>query len=172
MEYENSAGAHGLCHSSPNGKVIVGCFRGDENSLFATTLVHETAHGYIHRYKSSVQIPVWLNEGIADWIANAVVQRTPNITMRQQMAAARLQETRTLGGAFFNARGLDAWQYGAASSIVDLLLRQDNKALRHLIDGIKEGMPWRDSLQRAYGISVNELTTAYGRSIRVSNLTP
>ena len=89
-----------------------------------------------------------------------------------QLAAARLKETHTLGGEFFSARGLEAWQYGVASAMVDLLLREDRRGLRLFINGIKEGVPWRDSLQRAYGINPEELTTGYGRSIRVPRLTP
>ena len=80
--------------------------------------------------------------------------------------------TQTLGGQFFQARQLEGWQYGIASAMVDLLIRGNKDAFRVFFDGIKEGLTWQDSLQRAYGATPQELVTLYGRAIGVPNLTP
>jgi hypothetical protein len=171
MKKQDATAVRGRCHSSSNGRVIVAIYRGDSPSLFAKVLVHETAHGYVHRYKSNKRIPKWLNEGVADWIAGVVVPESSSVRDRQRSAALRLRTAQTLGGQFFEAKRLQSWQYGIGSSMVDLLIRGNNDAFRVFFDGIKEGLTWQDSLQRAYGATPDDLVTLYGRSIGIPNLT-
>ncbi|QDT44852.1 hypothetical protein Pan241w_49680 [Gimesia alba] len=164
--------AIGLCHSHGNGKVIVSCYRGNDPNFFGAVLVHETAHGYIHRYKSTVPIPTWINEGIADWIAMLIVPSSKEVRFRQTEAATRLRQTQTFGGQFFNSDRLDGWQYGSASAIIQLMLKASPEQFKLFFNGIKEGLTWQDSLQRAYGLSVEQLSQAYGQSIGIPLLTP
>lgn len=164
--------AIGLCHSHGNGKVVVSCYRGNDPKFFGAVLVHETAHGYIHRYKSTVPIPTWINEGIADWIAMMVVPSSKEVRFRQTEAATLLRQTHTFGGQFFNNDRLDGWQYGSASAMIQLMLKASPEQFKLFFNGIKEGLTWQDSLQRAYGLTVEQLCQAYGRSIGIPQLTP
>ena len=164
--------AIGLCHSHSDGKVIVSCYRGDNPNFFGAVLVHETAHGYIHRYKTTVNIPVWINEGIADWIAMLIVPSSKEVRYRQTEAVTRLRQTQTFGGQFFTADQLDGWQYGSASAIIQLMLKASPEQFKLFFNGIKEGLTWQDSLQRAYGLTVEQLCQAYGQSIGIPALTP
>ena len=43
-------GAHGLCHQRSDGRVVMACHRGNDQSAFAHMLVHETSHGFNHRW--------------------------------------------------------------------------------------------------------------------------
>lgn len=164
--------AIGLCHSHGNGKVIVSCYRGNDPNFFGAVLVHETAHGYIHRYKSTVPIPTWINEGIADWIAMMVVPSSKEVRYRQTEAASRLRQTHTFGGQFFTSDRLDSWQYGSASAIIQLMLKANPEQFKLFFNGIKEGLTWQDSLQRAYGLTVDQLCQVYGQTIGIPRLTP
>ena len=101
MNNPNAAGAQGICHSASDGNVVVGCFRGSRPNVFASVLVHETAHGYLHRYKSTARIPSWLNEGIADWVAAIAVPVDTTVKERQRDAALRLRATNRLGTRIF-----------------------------------------------------------------------
>jgi hypothetical protein len=166
------AQAQGICHSSSDGKVVIAVWKGDHESFFANVLVHETAHGFVHRYKSTVHIPSWVNEGIADWVAAAVVKTDKEVGRRQREAAGRVRESGTLGGNFFqDEQNIDAWQYGVASSLVDLMLRGGPK-YRKFFDNMKEGMTSTEALQDAYGVSEPQLAAIYGQSIGVPNLRP
>lgn len=164
--------AIGLCHSHSNGKVIVSCYRGDDPNFFGAVLVHETAHGYMHRYRTTVSIPTWINEGIADWIAMTVVPSSKEVKYRQTEAAARLRQMQTFGGQFFNSDRLDSWQYGCASALIQLMLKASPEQFKLFFNGIKDGLTWQDSLLRAYGITVEQLSQAYGQSIGIPRLTP
>jgi hypothetical protein len=171
--FKNDAvAAQGIAHQDSEGRVIIACCRGSDPVFFATMLVHETAHGFIHRYKSAQHLPAWLNEGAADWIAAAVVIKDKEVKRRQQEAILQMRQMRSLGGNFFNGQGLARWQYGAASSMTDFLIRSDPKRYRELIEGIKSGLPWQESLQKSYGLTPEELALRYGMAIGVPGLRP
>ena len=172
MDNANAIGAQGLCHQDSRGKVIVGCYRGANPAYFASLLVHETAHGYVHRYRSPARVPSWLNEGIADWIAGVAVPSSRTVLRRQKTAADHLRQQGSFHGRFFDSPKIGPMQYGAASTCVDLLIRNSPEGFRVFIDGIKEGLPWEHSLQRAYGLTTADLAVTYGRTIGIPRLTP
>jgi hypothetical protein len=51
------------------------------------------------------------------------------------------------------------------------LLAQRPELFKLFFNGIKEGLSWQDSLMRAYGMTPEQLTSAYGAAIGVPNLT-
>ena len=171
LKNEDVAGAQGICHSYPNGRVVVGCVRGSSPSFFGIVLVHETAHGYVHRYRSTARVTSWVNEGIADWIAGMTVRSSRAVRERQTTAAARIRMTRTLGG-FFEREPIEEWQYGLASSMIGLLATRDTDQFQRFFNDIKNGYTWQKSLKRHYDMSPEELATAYGRRIGVASLKP
>ncbi len=162
---------HGRAHQRADGTVTIGLQRGPDPAAFAAVLVHETAHGYMFRYKSDRVIPRWLNEGIADWIAGEIVKASNVVRQRQEQAAERLHGTHSLEGLFESPKP-EAWQYGVASLMVDLMIRRDREAFRLFFDGIKEGLTWEVSLERAYAATPEDLIGLYGNAIGVPDLMP
>lgn len=162
----------GLAHCHGDGVVVVSCYRGDDPNFFGSLLVHETSHGYMHRYRSTAHIPSWVNEGIADWIAMLVVPTCKETQTRQKQAALQLRQTRTLGGQFFQAEHIENWQYGAASAMIQLMIKASPEQFKLFFNGIKDGLTWQDSLQRAYGLTAAQLSQAYGQSIGIPLLAP
>jgi hypothetical protein len=152
----------GLAHLARNGEVIISCYHGEVPSFFRVVIVHETTHGFMHRYRGPADIPSWINEGAADWIAGKSVPIDHSVANRQRSALAMIRMTRSLGGDFFTAEQLTVNQYGIASSITDFLLNYNFKAYRKLIDGIKDGKDWQQSLKDSYGLSPEELAFRYG----------
>jgi hypothetical protein len=172
MNYGNAQGSQGLCHSMNDGRVVMACYKGSSVGFFATVLVHETSHGFMHRYKSTVHVPAWINEGIADWVAGTVVgQLDDEVRDRQFDAVALVRSTGSVGADFYNdGARFDRTQYGIASSLVEILLKIDGKKYRKLIDGVKEGLDSEEALRQAYGVGFDELTAHYGRLANVPNL--
>ncbi len=171
MDQPDTGAAQGLCHSFSNGRVLVSCYRGSNPSYFGALLVHETSHGYNHRYLSTVTIPSWINEGLAEWVASAAVPREGEMNRRRQEAKTRLRQTGSLEG-LLSSRVNGHWQYGAAHSIIDLLIKENPQQFRLFFNGIKHGLPWEDSLVRAYGATAPDLVRLYARSIGAQNLRP
>ena len=166
----DSAKAQGLCHAQTDGQVVISAWKGDLTTHFASALVHETSHGFVARYRSDLRAPSWLNEGMADWIANRIV-KNDNLVARQTKSGQLIQQQRTLDG-FFEAAQISGDQYGAASSMVSILLEIDPNKFRRFFIGIKEGLLEEDSLQQEFQMTHRDLARLYGRRIGVPDLTP
>jgi hypothetical protein len=162
----------GLAHQSPDGDVVIGCHCGKDPYYFAGVLVHETTHGFVHRHLSSVPIPSWLNEGIAEWSAMTTVAKDQGVRGKVKKAIAQMRQTGTLGGNFFSSEHIASAQYGMATAITDYLLRNNPKAFRSFVEGIKLGEKWETSLQKSYGLTPEQLTQQFGRTIGIPMLRP
>lgn len=170
--FQHEAGdAYGLCHSFGDGRVVVTCYRGDNYKEFGRLLVHETSHGFIHRYKTAVRLPSWVNEGMADYIAEIIV---PGGAGRKEDATTdRLKQTRSLGGNFFTlTQNIEFWQYGSAVGMTRFLIRSNKDAYVQLIEDLKEGMPWEEALNKNYNATPAQLAAAYGLTIGIPDLKP
>ena len=64
MDTFDTADVQGLCHQFGDGTVIFAGYKGD-NDFFGHVLVHETSHGFVHRYMTTARAPSWLNEGLS-----------------------------------------------------------------------------------------------------------
>jgi hypothetical protein len=167
------AASAGLCHSSSRGDVVISCYRRDNPDDFGHMLVHETSHGFIHRYKTKVSLPTWVNEGMAEFIGAKMVPHSNAIKNKETVALARLKEQGNLGQGFFNPKErLKPWQYGVASSMARFMITSHKENYVQFIEALKEGMPWEEALSRTYGVSPQELVAKYGMWFGVPNLTP
>lgn len=163
MGNEDAQG-QGICHQSSNGPVIFAGYRGDSDSYFGKVMVHETAHGFVHRYLSSARAPSWLNEGMSDWIANAIM-KTDAVPRRQIQSANLVKKTGTWGD-FLTASRIEFDHYGSASTLVEMLLRRDKGGqFRQFFRGIKEGIAPEESLKDNFGLSYQDLTILYAEQI-------
>jgi hypothetical protein len=168
----DAKGMHGLCHQRSDGRVIMACHRGDDAPAFAHMLVHETSHGFNHRWMSPVRLPNWLNEGIAEWVGTQVVPGCDQVPLKEARAGEFVRATGGLGPGFFAAENIDAVQYGIASGLVKFMAGRDQRKFAALVRGVKEGLPVEESLRQAYGATLEELVAGYGAAIGVPNLKP
>ena len=182
--------AAGLAHEHGDGKVLISCCAGSDPAFFGGLLVHETVHGFNFRHRSAERLPSWLNEGIAEWAAARVVKGDQTVRRRVEDAVQKMRDTRSLGGNFFDAEQIEAWQYGAAANMVDFLLRytppapnsggrarnrnesQESPCFRRFIEAIKDGTPWPDVLWQVYRLKIPELAQTFGLTIGIPNLQP
>jgi hypothetical protein len=172
MRADIPVGVHGLCHQSSDGRVIMACHRGDDADAFAHMLVHETSHGFNHRWLSPERIPNWLNEGLAEWVGTQVVPRSRQVPAKEAQARAFMQQTGSLGPDFLTAANIQPIQYGISSQLVRFLVLRDRKKFAQFIRGIKEGMTAEESLEAAFNGSLANLIAAFGGAIGVPQLRP
>ena len=163
MNNSSALGSQGLCHQSSDGTVIFAGFKGD-NGFFGHVLVHETAHGFVHRYKTTARAPSWLNEGMSEWLANFVVGGD-KIPLRQKRSA-QIVSQKGGWGDFLSAQQIDGDYYGSASTLVEILLDRDKGGqFRQFFDGLKEGKPADESLKDSFGISYEDLKILYAQRL-------
>jgi hypothetical protein len=165
-------GAHGLCHQASDGRVVMACHRGSDALSFAHMLVHETSHGFNHRWVSPQRLPNWLNEGLAEWVGTQVVPKSRQVPAKEARARAFMTATGTLGPDFLTATNIQPIQYGIASQLVRFLIARDRKRFADFVRGIKEGLTAEASLQAAFDGSLADLIAAFGQASGVPNLKP
>jgi hypothetical protein len=158
-------GAHGLCHQSSEGRVIMACHRGDDAAAFAHMLVHETSHGFNHRWISPQRLPNWLNEGIAEWVGTQVVSNCDQVPLKEAAARAFIKENGSFGPGFFEADNIQAIQYGMASGLVKFLVAKDRKRFARFVRGIKEGQTVEESLRDSFAASLDDVVAAFGQAL-------
>jgi len=166
----DTQGTHGVCHQRSDGRVIMACHRGDDAAAFAHMLVHETSHGFNHRWLSPQPMPNWLNEGIAEWVGTRVVKNCDQVPLKEAQALAFMRSRGTLGPNFFDADGIAAVQYGMASGLVKFLVAHDAGTFAKLVRSIKEGTPPEEALEQSFGGSLDQLVAAYGAAVGVPAL--
>lgn len=154
----------GLCHQSMDGTVIFAGYKGT-NNFFGHVLVHETSHGFVHRYLSTARAPSWLNEGMADWLADKVV-KGKQIPTQQRVDAANVKRKGDWGDVL-NVPRIDGDQYGICSVLVEILVAQDQGkgSFKEFIDGIKEGQSAQEGLKEHFNMTYAELKGAYLQTI-------
>jgi uncharacterized membrane protein len=149
------------------------CHRGDDASAFAHMLVHETSHGFNHRWMSPVRLPNWLNEGIAEWVGTQVVPRCRQVPLKEAQAVEFMRAGGTVGPGFFDD-GADAQigavQYGIAAGLVKFLVARDRTRFAAFVQGVKEGQGVEESLQQTFRATLDELIRAYGTAVGVPAL--
>jgi hypothetical protein len=136
---------------------------------FAHVLVHETTHGFIHRYRSSVNIPSWANEGLAETIANDMVPQK-GITMSATADAKNDLLNRKSLGKFFESDHIVGWQYPVARTLTEFMIGQSKQGYVDFINGLKDGMPVDQAIKEKYGVSKDQLVNAYGVWMQVPGL--
>jgi hypothetical protein len=162
---------YGLSHLSKTGEVVISCYRGNDPNDFGQMIVHETSHGFIHRYKTKAQLPNWVDEGMADLIGAEIVPASNVVKYRELKAVQQLAEQRSLGG-MFKAERIEGWQYGVASNLSRFLLQSNRQNYVRFIEALKEGIKWEEALQATYHATPDDLLSEYGRRIGVPGLRP
>jgi len=169
------AGVHGVCHQRHDGRVVMACHRGRDELAFAHMLVHETSHGFNHRWISPSRMPPWLNEGIAEWVGTQVVPACTQVAIKEAQAADFIRRNGSLGPDFFSDAPdakIQPVQYGMASALVKFLIARDRKRFAAFVRGVKEGATVEESLGRTFRSSLADLVKAYGTAIGVPSLSP
>jgi hypothetical protein len=168
----------GMCHTYGNGIVHVAFYRQEDELRFAHVLFHESAHGFLHRYRSHVHVPSWANEGLAEWIARKLLQEmrvsdeklVREIQRREKEARYHAQLwIRQMGGIgdFFDAPHIDGWQYNIAEMMTTFLIGESQKNYVAFINGIKDGLTWEEALETKYKATKSAIVPAFGKWLQV-----
>ena len=161
----------GMCHSYGNGLVHIAFYRQPEEYEFAHVLVHESVHGFLHRYRTPVDIPSWANEGLAEWIATELVVRPGRqqemwIKRRHEYAQRALRQFGGLG-EFFEAEHIQGWQYPVTQMLTTYMIKENKKGYVAFINGMKEGLTWDESLKTYFKAPRDRLVAAFGKAMGV-----
>jgi hypothetical protein len=163
--HDTDAGSSaGMCHCFGDGRVHIAFYRQADPLTFAHVLVHESVHGFVHRFRTPAVVPSWANEGLAEVIASELVPRPGRAREREMTAKAGLQGRAELGG-MFEAKHIEPWQYPVAETLCAYMIRQSRANYVEFIAGIKDGLTWQQSLEQRYRAPRERLAGAYRQSL-------
>jgi hypothetical protein len=170
--HTDSGTSAGMCHSFGNGDVKIAFYRQRDDLEFAHVLVHESVHGFIHRYRTPVPVPSWANEGLAETIATDLVPQRGRRETVKSSAREELQAHKSHMGDFFTADHIVGWQYPVAEMLCTFMIQAGKKNYVDFIKGIKDGLTWEQSLEQKYKAPLDRLAAVYGQWLGVKGLDP
>jgi hypothetical protein len=164
----------GLCH--PIGpKVFVNFYRQPTDREFAAILVHETVHGFLHRYRTPRRLPTWANEGFCDWVASVSFDRSPVDAMRRPGALTYLRgggdiqsilDMSYLDGSW---PGPDSVGYAVGYLMVGLMIQDRPQRFGDWVKAVKAGKDWEQALAEDFGVPRARLVETFVRYYRVND---
>jgi len=168
-------GASGLAHTSSDGQVLISLFYGDISSMekrwqFIGVLVHETTHGFVHRYRARQNIPLWLNEGMAEFMSSVIVPADRQAVLKQRHGLEMMRQNGSTGGLLQAEQQLEVWQYGIASGLVGFIFKSKPQGFKQFLDEIKDGKDWEEALKENYNCTAEEMLVQFGRANRIPRL--
>lgn len=159
----DARGTSGLCHGFGDGHVHIGAVAFGKQQQMNHLVVHELVHAYLHRYRSPVPLDDWINEGLAEHIAHQVVPPAKQNVYLQ--ARLLLEGKKGLGEGFYDANGLEAWQYDVARAMTGYLFEKGKHAYPLFINAIKDGTATADALKDVYKVEPRVLTQRFKRRL-------
>jgi len=159
----------GMCHSFGTGIVKIAFYRQEEDLAFAHVLVHESVHGFIHRYRTPVPVPSWANEGLAEMVATDLV---PQPGRFEHVRASARQMVSLHGGVadFFVLKHIDFWQYPVAEMMCTFMVKENRKNYVEFIKGIKDGMDVKDCFKEKFRVGREQTVRAFERWLGLATL--
>lgn len=118
---------------------------------------HEGTHAFFQLYRKVVDLPLWLHEGLAEFMtvvndkSLAAKKQQWSVRMARQGASIRqILEVQWMYGFTYPA-------YSVSYTLVDFLLTASKSKFKKFIDLVKDGKPQEEALQEAYGFGLAEL---------------
>jgi hypothetical protein len=149
MHRTDAKGTAGMCNQFGDGMVHIAFYRQEKELEFAHVLVHESSHGFLHRYRSPVPVPSWANEGLAEWIATKLLEdKWPSHQKDVQYAAGYFIRQHKGIGDLYSTDHIEGWHYPIAEMLTTFMIARNSRGYVGFINGIKDGLNWEESLKK------------------------
>ena len=158
-------GCIGICHMM-GPKVMVDAYRDPDDDRFMATLVHEATHGFMHRYGTAAQLPLWAEEGYAEFVAARSFDSSPVDAGRRPQGEQFIRSgNATLplfqsDGRDGNWPGEGAVGYAIGYLTVSLMIDQKGSTFGEWVKDIKTGMPWEQALLKHFHMTPQQMAQA------------
>jgi hypothetical protein len=166
--------ADGFCH--PMGpKVFVSFYRQPNDERFAAVLVHETVHGFLHRYRNPRRLPTWANEGFADYLAAVIFRNSPVDPTRRRIGVRFVRNGGSVDSILSMSYRDGSWPgpdnvgYGVGYLLVELMMRERPGAFAQWVNAIKDGKDWELALKEDFGVGRERLVETFKAYYRVND---
>jgi hypothetical protein len=153
---------HGLCHLI-GPKAIISFWKLPDDETFGAAMAHELTHAFMHRYRSDAPLPLWADEGFADYVAQRVVPGSPIDANRRERGLWFVRSHGPVDNVLEIESLSDAWPgphfvcQPVSYLMVRMMFERDPKRAIAWIDAIKDGKDWERALDEDYGLTRRRL---------------
>ena len=164
----------GLCHFD-GPKVFVNCHRPADDQAYAATLLRETVHGFMHRYKTAARLPAWANEGFADHVAATLLDKSPFYERRRRAALQFVRNGGNVNAVLDLTYDHDSWlrpdSLGCCVGqlVIELMIRDNPRGFVKWVNAVKAGKDWQEAMKEDFGTSRRQLADTFTRYYMVND---
>jgi len=118
---------------------------------------HEGTHAFFQLYRTSVLLPLWLHEGLAEYMT---VVNDPSLAAEKQLWAKYIaRDGMSIQPILERPAGMGfSWPaYNVSYTLVDFLVAAGKPKFKKFVDGLKAGKPQEAALKEAYGWTLADL---------------
>lgn len=164
LGYTRSIEASGHVHMS----LLLQGNQPDDFDRFAGTLVHEGTHAFIHRLESTRLIPHWVNEGLAELVAEEVLGDRYDAAEKADLLAKQFVKFDWPIIPLLERDGpIAVHEYPLAHSVIRFLETRRRGGLADLVRHLKAGQSTTAALETAFpGITLEALDTEWRAWVR------
>ena len=170
VENNDPGSSFAMTHCFGDGMVHTAFYRYPDSTQFEHLLVHESVHGFLHRYRSPYRIPSWANEGLADEAASELIPDKPRARFMLGLPRAGLEKHGASVGDFFTVRHIDGWQYPVAETLSGWMIQKNKQGYLGFINGIKDGQAWDESLKKNFKMPPDKMLGEYAKSLGMKGI--
>lgn len=157
---KRSGGFNKLVMSKPRATQQVGLHMA--RRMWARTLTHEFVHAFLARYRGEGTLPRWLDEGLAEMLAESIMIRphgveTARTIARRGISVAEIFDDGNMPGGHL---------YPVMMSMANGLYQRDAARFVEMVDRIKSGEPAEAALQELFGVNYQQLEHLWREATR------
>lgn len=161
----DSSGTQSGGHMAMWKPLISGNNVAEAERRWAYTLVHEFTHAFVARYRSNQRIPRWLNEGVAEVIADDKFPRVASRDWARRMALDNID----VAGVFDDDQMPGGEMYPVMMTMVQTLIAHDRNAFLRYFDDLKAGMDPQEALKKHYNSDYPGLIQAWKKYLTTTS---
>ncbi|HBS29826.1 MAG TPA: hypothetical protein DEB06_10350 [Phycisphaerales bacterium] len=164
----NAENAGGVNHQR-DGYTFTVFYRIPDNQAFNSTLIHETVHAFMYRYRSPARLPTWANEGLADYIAALLVPHSTAPQDDWQHTREFVRQKRSALDIMKQNYADRSWptddSYPVSHMLVRFMLKHKPRAFKEWLDDIKGGTDPTAALQSRFNVTPERLAQGFAQDI-------
>jgi hypothetical protein len=126
---------------------------------WAYVLTHEFVHAFVARYRTNANVPRWLNEGIAELIAQSRFKRPGVRTWARRMAGSNADLMRLFDDEFMPG----GEHYPVMMTLVEMLVQEDRQKFIAFFNACKDNEEPEEALKRLFGVDYDGLLRSWRR---------
>jgi hypothetical protein len=124
----------------------------------------------LHDHLKGQEIPKWLEEGVCTWVSQGIAEilmDQKRLLMNKALLAGRVIPLRAMSRGFPRDQESLPLAYEESKSIVSYIVETHGlEGLLETLGGVRQGQAWEEALQRALGISFDELERNWAESLK------